>query len=74
MLNRRLETFYQCKVEHCSERNRLNVPADRAHETVVMGAGKSEGQWQIVGPYTSTLRSMHPSAAFTSPLFRMCLI
>ena len=31
------KTFYQYQMDHCSERDRLNVPADRSHETVVMG-------------------------------------
>ena len=68
MLKRRLKTFLQYKMDRRSERNRLNIPADRSHETIVM-PGKTEAHWQIVGPYTSTLRSMHPSAAFASPLF-----
>lgn len=67
ILKRYLKRFYQYKMDRCSERNRLNVPADHSHETVVIGPGKTEAHWQIVGPYTSTLRSIHPSAAFTSP-------
>ena len=69
MLKRRLKMFHQYKMDRRSERNRLSVPADGSRETVVMGLGQTEAHWQVVGPYTSTLMSMHPSAAFASPLF-----